>query len=112
MNLLGSQTEFVYPTLADYGRAVTLAAPGVNVAALVGHTTLRNAVLADLSQAASSTEIQQMRQLLTQALQQGAFGLSSGPGLPQCICGTGSGNYCHRPGSGAVRWYLHQPFTQ
>ena len=34
MNLLGSQTEFVYPTLADYGRAVTLAAPGVNVAAL------------------------------------------------------------------------------
>lgn len=78
MNLLGAQAEFIYPTLADYSRAVALAAPGVNVAALVGHTTLRNAVLADLSRPASSAEISQMRQLLTQALQQGALGLSSG----------------------------------
>jgi N-acyl-D-amino-acid deacylase len=78
MNLLGTQAEFCYARFADYGRAVADAAPGVNVAALVGHTTLRNAVMSDLSQAASAAEIQQMQQLLDAALQQGAFGLSSG----------------------------------
>lgn len=78
MNLLGSQAEFCYPSLADYQAAITQARPGVNVAALVGHITLRNAVMPELNRAATQAEIQQMRQILQQALQQGALGLSTG----------------------------------
>lgn len=78
MNLLGQQTEFVYGSFAQYGRAVELAAPGVNVAGLVGHTTLRNNVLSDLSKAATAAEIEQMQYMFSQALQDGALGMSSG----------------------------------
>ncbi|MGR5457054.1 D-aminoacylase, partial [Vibrio alfacsensis] len=41
MNLLGKQEDFKYPTFAQYAEAVSSAEPAVNVAALVGHTTLR-----------------------------------------------------------------------
>lgn len=78
MNLLGEQKDFRYPTFAAYARAVELARPNVNVAALVGHTTLRNNVMDDLLRTATDEEINEMRQQLRQALQQGALGLSSG----------------------------------
>ena len=78
MNLLGQQQEFCYPSFADYAVAINQVQPGVNVAALVGHTTLRNAVMTDLSKAANAAEITQMQQLLRQSLAQGALGLSSG----------------------------------
>lgn len=42
MNLLGERGAFRYPTFADYVAAVNDARPAVNVAALVGHTALRN----------------------------------------------------------------------
>ncbi|EIU7745013.1 D-aminoacylase [Vibrio vulnificus] len=78
MNLLGEQADFKYPTFAHYAEAVTHAQPAVNVAALVGHTTLRNNVMDDLLRTASDEEIEQMRQALALAMEQGALGLSSG----------------------------------
>src|SRR5215475_10293550 len=42
MNLLGGADVFSYPTFASYVSAVKAARPSVNVAALVGHTALRN----------------------------------------------------------------------
>ncbi|MGU4703874.1 amidohydrolase family protein, partial [Burkholderia cepacia] len=42
MNLLGERGAFQYPTFAAYVAAVNDARPAVNVAALVGHTALRN----------------------------------------------------------------------
>ncbi len=78
MNLLGEQADFKYPTFAHYAEAVTQAQPAVNVAALVGHTTLRNNVMDDLLRTASYEEIEQMRQELALAMEQGALGLSSG----------------------------------
>ncbi|OJI29275.1 D-aminoacylase [Vibrio vulnificus] len=78
MNLLGEQADFKYPTFAHYAEAVTQAQPAVNVAALVGHTTLRNNVMDDLLRTASDEEIEQMRQALALAMEQGALGLSSG----------------------------------
>lgn len=78
MNLLGQQAEFSYQSFAEFARALVKAQPGVNVAALVGHTTLRHAVMTDLSKAATATEQQQMQQLLRESLEQGALGLSSG----------------------------------
>ncbi|WP_407332750.1 amidohydrolase family protein [Enterovibrio sp. 27052020O] len=78
MNLLGEQQDFQYPTFASYAAAVREAQPAVNVAALVGHTTLRNNVMDDLYRTATQDEIAVMRAQLTQALDDGALGLSTG----------------------------------
>lgn len=78
MNLLGKLEDFKYPTFAAYAKAVQAANPAVNVAALVGHTTLRNNVMDDLLRTATDSEIDQMRQTLAQAMAEGALGLSSG----------------------------------
>jgi N-acyl-D-aspartate/D-glutamate deacylase len=78
MNLLGEADAFRYPTFASYAAAVDVAQPAVNVAALVGHTALRNNHMDRLDRAASAGEVQAMRAQLTEALDHGALGLSSG----------------------------------
>ena len=45
LNLLGNQ--YVHASMAEYARAVDSVIPAVNVAALVGHSTLRVAVMND-----------------------------------------------------------------
>lgn len=77
LSLLG-RGQFRFASLADYRLAVDAAKPAVNVAALIGHTALRMAVMADLDQAASEREIHAMSDILEQAMAQGALGLSSG----------------------------------
>lgn len=42
MNLLGEKEHFVYPTIAAYRQQVETVTPAVNVATLIGHTTLRS----------------------------------------------------------------------
>jgi len=78
MNLLGEREAFRYPEFASYVEAVTAAQPAVNVAALVGHTTLRNNHMNSLDRAASAGEIENMRAELRDALRHGALGLSTG----------------------------------
>jgi N-acyl-D-glutamate deacylase/N-acyl-D-amino-acid deacylase len=78
MNLLGDAEDFRYPDFASYRRAVDAAAPAVNVAALVGHTALRQNHMDRLDRAASASEIEAMRLQLRQSLAEGALGLSSG----------------------------------
>jgi N-acyl-D-aspartate/D-glutamate deacylase len=78
MNLLGDADAFSYPTFAEYAAAVDAARPAVNVAALVGHTALRNNHMDRLDRAASAAEVRGMRAQLTEALDHGALGLSSG----------------------------------
>lgn len=78
LNLLGPAMAFVYPTFAAYRTAVERAQPGVNVAALVGHTALRSNHLDDLQRAATPAEIAAMRLELRESLAAGALGLSSG----------------------------------
>lgn len=78
MNLLGDAGDFRYPDFANYRRAVETAQPAVNVAALVGHTALRQNHMDRLDRAATADEISAMRAQLRQSLQQGALGLSSG----------------------------------
>ena len=77
-NLLGRQDHFVYDSFARYRQAIDVVAPRVNVAALVGHSTLRLRCLADLGRPATATEREQMNVLLREALDQGALGMSSG----------------------------------
>ena len=78
MNLLGSAPDFRYPEFSAYTAAIEEARPAVNVAALVGHTALRNNHLDRLDRAASKPEIEAMRAELQNALDGGALGLSSG----------------------------------
>ncbi len=78
MNLLGAAQEFQYPTFASYVAAIGDAEPAVNVAALVGHTALRNNHMDRLDRAATEDEIRAMRAQLQEALDHGALGLSTG----------------------------------
>lgn len=78
MNLLGVADDFRYPTFAAYVDAVRRASPTVNVAALVGHTALRNNHMDRLDRSATEAEIDAMRAQLREALEGGALGLSSG----------------------------------
>ena len=78
MNLLGEESAFRFPTFADYASAIAAAKPTVNVAALVGHTALRNNHMDRLDRAATASEIAAMREQLREALHQGAIGLSTG----------------------------------
>jgi N-acyl-D-aspartate/D-glutamate deacylase len=78
MNLLGRAEFFRYPTFAAYVNALAAAKPAVNVAALVGHTALRNNHMDRLDRAATEEEIERMRADLKEALDAGAIGLSTG----------------------------------
>lgn len=78
MNLLGRREVFCYPRFSDYARAVERARPGVNVAALVGHTALRANHMPQFDRSADAAEIDAMRRDLAGALDEGAIGMSSG----------------------------------
>lgn len=78
MNLLGSRERFRYPAFADYIAAIESSKPSVNVAALIGHTSLRHNHLDRLDRAATESEVSAMRSELTSALASGALGLSTG----------------------------------
>ena len=78
MNLLGDAEAFRYPAFADYASAIRNAGPAVNVAALVGHTALRNNHMDSLNRAATAGEVAAMRGQLEEALDAGALGLSTG----------------------------------
>jgi N-acyl-D-amino-acid deacylase len=78
MNLLGEAAAFRYPRFRDYVSAIETAKPAVNVAALVGHTALRNNHMDRLDRVATGSEISAMRAQLREALADGALGLSTG----------------------------------
>jgi N-acyl-D-amino-acid deacylase len=78
MNLLGGRDAFCYPTFAAYVAAIEKASPAVNVAALAGHTALRNNHMDRLDRTATESEVTAMRSQLSEALDCGALGLSTG----------------------------------
>jgi len=64
LTLLG--LSFKYPSLDAYAQALQEAQPAVNVAPLIGHTTLRYACMGDLTRPASSDELAAMCEALGQ----------------------------------------------
>jgi len=88
MNLLGRAEDFKYPTFSQYADAVRAARPAVNVAALVGHTALRNNQMDRLDRAATGAEVKGMRAQLQEALDCGALGLSTGLAYPSAYAST------------------------
>jgi N-acyl-D-amino-acid deacylase len=77
LDLIGAQGHR-FRRFADYLAALEAAPAAINVAALVGHSTLRAGAMDRLDRPASEREIATMRQRLAEALDAGAVGLSSG----------------------------------
>ncbi|WP_411881052.1 N-acyl-D-amino-acid deacylase family protein [Polaromonas sp. YR568] len=77
LNLLGADS-FRFDSVDAYERAVVAAQPAVNVAVLIGHTTLRFACMDDLERAATPEEVAAMCALLEKCMEGGAAGMSSG----------------------------------
>ncbi|MTJ79718.1 MAG: D-aminoacylase [Telmatospirillum sp.] len=88
MNLLGDAEAFRYPRFSDYVAALEKACPAINVAALVGHTALRANHMDRLDRAAAPDEIAAMRAQLSEALDHGALGLSTGLAYLSAISAT------------------------
>ncbi len=78
MNLLGGRDDFRFTRMQDYVEAVAAARPSVNIAALVGHSTLRAGAMDQLDRKATAGEIDLMRERLADALDAGAIGFSTG----------------------------------
>jgi N-acyl-D-amino-acid deacylase len=78
MNLLGGREAYSFPTFALYAEAIKMNPPSVNVAALIGHSALRLAVLKDITRKASPDEITLMQAHADEAIANGAAGFSSG----------------------------------
>lgn len=82
LNLLGGKGDFCFPTFAAYAMALDAAPAAINALALVGHSTLRAAVMDDLGRPATATEAVGMAALLDEALAAGCAGLSAGLAYP------------------------------
>ena len=83
-SLLGQAGDAPPPfaQFSDYLAALRRAPASVNVAPMVGHTTLRLMTMASLDRAATVDEIAAMRGLLVEALDAGAIGVSTGTFYP------------------------------
>lgn len=82
LDLLGPSELFRFERFGDWLQALKAQPAAVNVIALVGHTTLRVGVMADHQREATHAERAQMRALLMEALDEGAFGISTGTFYP------------------------------
>lgn len=72
------EIELAWSSFAEYLERLEAAASTVNTAALVGHGTLRHAVLGDATRASERGERDAMRGHLDEALDAGAWGLTFG----------------------------------
>lgn len=84
LSLLG-RPDLRFRTFRAYMDALRDSPLSVNVVTLVGHSSLRVSVMDDLGRAATEAEIVSMRGLLSDALDAGAFGLSTGLAYPTAI---------------------------
>jgi N-acyl-D-amino-acid deacylase len=81
----GITTTFVNPDgggptdLAAQAQAITKQKPGVNVALLIGHNSVRSEVLGPGDRQPTIEELNRMAALVRRGFEAGAFGLSAGP---------------------------------
>lgn len=81
-DLLGDGDSYTFDTFAAYIRALQNQSAAVNSACMVGHSTLRAAVMPELDRAASAEEIAKMQAMAEEAMQAGAIGISTGTFYP------------------------------
>lgn len=69
--------DSLWATLDEYLRYLTNKGVSPNVASFVGHTTVRNYVMGYENRVATPQELEQMKQLVREAMEDGAFGLGT-----------------------------------
>jgi N-acyl-D-amino-acid deacylase len=67
-----------WSTFAEYAAACEDARPAINLCSFVGHGTLRKCVMGGAARAPSRHELDEMKRLLAEAMDEGAIGLASG----------------------------------
>jgi N-acyl-D-amino-acid deacylase len=82
LTLLDTGGDYRFSSFGEYLDALRVAPPAVNAACMVGHSTLRAAVMGDLDRGATSEEVTAMRALTEDAMRSGAIGLSTGTFYP------------------------------
>jgi N-acyl-D-amino-acid deacylase len=88
LDLLDLPMRGRFVSFADYFAELEATPASINVAALVGHTTLRVVTMASLDRPAGPAEIAAMRALVEEALDAGAIGLSTGTFYPPAVKAT------------------------
>ena len=88
LDLLDASTRARFASFAAYFAELERTPAAVNVAALVGHSTLRVRTMASLDRPAEPDEIAAMQTLLAEALDAGAIGLSTGTFYPPALKAT------------------------
>ena len=78
LDLIGDAADYRYGRFADYLAALDRTPAAVNAACLVGHSTLRVGTMSALDRPAEPHELTRMQELLQEALDAGAVGMSSG----------------------------------
>lgn len=82
-------SEWRWKTYAEYLACVEKAGTSMNVAPLVGHGTVRNAVMGYRDEVPAPGELEAMSALVRQAMEDGCFGMSTGLiYTPGCYGGT------------------------
>lgn len=85
LNLLGNREWYRFPSVENYAATVEANPPALNIALLVGHSTLRVGVMDDLERPATTSEIDRMGALLEGSLEAGCIGMSTGLAYPTAI---------------------------
>ncbi|HXR58445.1 MAG TPA: D-aminoacylase [Burkholderiales bacterium] len=78
LDLMGDASWFRFPSFSSYVAELEKDPAATNCALLVGHTTLRIATMANVDRPASPAEISKMGSLVSEALDAGAIGCSTG----------------------------------
>src|SRR5678816_1211362 len=77
--------EVGWRTMREYFRRLEAAGTPLNVAQTVGHTTVRQIVIGDSARQASPAELQRMKDLVEEAMQAGAIGVSTSLIYPPAV---------------------------
>ncbi len=88
LDLLDASVRARFASFADYFAELERTPAAVNVAALVGHSTLRVRTMSSLDRTADPSEIAAMQALVAEALDAGAIGMSTGTFYPPAVAAT------------------------
>src|SRR5262245_9217544 len=88
LDLINRRGADEFETFGAYLDALRTQPAAVNVAAMIGHTSLRGLTMSALDRPATATEIDAMASHVADALQAGAIGLSTGTFYPPAAAAT------------------------
>ena len=70
--------DLEFQSFDNFLRKLEALKPGINVIPLVGHSTVRIAVIGSANRAPTDSELKKMKELVAIAMEEGAFGMSTG----------------------------------